>query len=61
MTGVARTDMQGIIEKEKPQRLNRGMYTSVTDEWETPQEFFDAVNEAFHFSVDVCATGANSK
>ena len=61
MTGVERTDMQGIIEKEKPQRLNRGMYTSVTDEWETPREFFDAVNETFHFSLDVCATSANAK
>jgi phage N-6-adenine-methyltransferase len=34
---------------------------SRTVEWETPQAFFDALNEEFHFDVDVCATPENAK
>jgi phage N-6-adenine-methyltransferase len=41
--------------------MNQGMFTSVSDEWETPGEFFDAINRAFHFDLDVCATRANAK
>jgi phage N-6-adenine-methyltransferase len=59
--GIERADTKDIRGKGKPQRLNRGMFTSVTDEWETPREFFDAVNEVFHFSLDVCATRTNAK
>ena len=41
--------------------MNRGMFTSGSSDWETPQEFFDAVNEVFHFDLDVCATLGNAK
>jgi phage N-6-adenine-methyltransferase len=41
--------------------INRGLFSSNSDEWETPQEFFDAVNEIFHFDLDVCASPANAK
>jgi len=41
--------------------MNRGMFASGSDDWETPQEFFDAVDEVFHFDIDVCATRANAK
>jgi phage N-6-adenine-methyltransferase len=61
MAVVKRTDAKIISEKGKPQRLNRGMFTSVTDEWETPREFFDAVNAVYHFDLDVCATHVNAK
>jgi site-specific DNA-methyltransferase (adenine-specific) len=37
------------------------MFSSSSDEWETPQEFFDAVNAAYHFGLDVCATRTNAK
>jgi phage N-6-adenine-methyltransferase len=37
------------------------MFTSGTDEWETPREFFEAVDKIFHFDLDVCATQANAK
>lgn len=30
-------------------------------EWETPQDFFDALNDEFHFNIDVCATNQNAK
>jgi phage N-6-adenine-methyltransferase len=37
------------------------MFTSVSDEWETPREFFDALDSVFHFTLDVCATRDNAK
>jgi phage N-6-adenine-methyltransferase len=41
--------------------LNSGMYTSNTDMWATPQDFFDKLNEEFGFEVDVCAVAENAK
>jgi phage N-6-adenine-methyltransferase len=61
MAGVKRSEMKSASGKGKPQRLNRGVFTSVTDEWGTPREFFDAVNEVYRFNLDVCATSANAK
>lgn len=37
------------------------MFSSKSDDWETPQDFFDKVNEEFNFTLDVCATEQNSK
>ncbi len=37
------------------------MFSSKTDLWETPQDFFDRLNEEFHFDLDVCALPANAK
>lgn len=37
------------------------MFSSKTDMWETPQDFFDKLNEEFHFTVDVCAILENAK
>lgn len=36
-------------------------YSSATDEWETPQDFFDALDGEFGFGLDVCATPENAK
>ena len=36
-------------------------FSSETDEWPTPQDFFDRLNEEFHFELDVCATHENAK
>lgn len=41
--------------------VNKGLFTSTTDEWATPQEFFDAWNEKFHFTLDACANKKNHK
>lgn len=41
--------------------INKGLYTSLTDEWATPQNFFDDLDAEFHFTLDVCATTANAK
>jgi len=37
------------------------MFSSNTDIWATPQEFFDIYNEMYEFDLDVCATPSNSK
>lgn len=36
--------------------MNRALFSSASDEWETPQDFFDELNKEFHFTLDVCAT-----
>lgn len=41
--------------------VNAGLFTSTTDEWPTPQEFFDAISAEFEFTLDVCASAANAK
>lgn len=37
------------------------MFSSKSDEWATPQAFFDEINEEFHFNLDACATDENHK
>lgn len=36
-------------------------FSSKTDEWPTPQEFFDALHAEFNFTLDPCATPENAK
>lgn len=37
------------------------MFSSATDLWATPQDFFDALNAEFAFETDVCALPENAK
>jgi len=37
------------------------MFSSKTDMWATPQEFFDRLNAVFRFDTDVCAVNDNAK
>ncbi len=37
------------------------LMSSACDEWETPQELFDQLNEEFHFTLDPCCTHQNAK
>lgn len=37
------------------------MFSSKTDMWATPQDFFDKYNREFNFQIDVCATQDNAK
>ena len=41
--------------------LSPGLFSSKTDEWATPQDFFDELDGKFHFTLDVCATPSNAK
>lgn len=36
-------------------------FSSKTDVWATPQNFYDAINEEFSFNTDVCAIAENAK
>jgi phage N-6-adenine-methyltransferase len=40
---------------------NELMFSSETDMWATPQNFFDKLDAFFRFELDVCATPENSK
>lgn len=37
------------------------MFSSKTDLWETPQDFFNILNNEFHFTLDPCAIPSNAK
>ena len=37
------------------------MFSSKTDDWETPQDFFEILNKEFNFTTDVCASDKNKK
>ena len=41
--------------------LNKGLFTSNTDLWATPQDLFDKLNDEFHFTLDVCAIPENAR
>lgn len=38
-----------------------GCLSSKTDDWATPQDFFDKLNAEFHFDLDPCADENNHK
>lgn len=37
------------------------MFSSKSDLWETPQDFFDNLDKEFHFTLDACALPENAK
>ena len=37
------------------------MFSNKTDRWATPQDFFDKLNDEFHFTLDPCANEFNHK
>jgi phage N-6-adenine-methyltransferase len=41
--------------------INKGLMSSNTDKWATPQWLFDALNRYYQFSLDVCAIPENAK
>jgi site-specific DNA-methyltransferase (adenine-specific) len=41
--------------------LNTALLTSRSCEWTTPQDFFEALDLQFHFTLDPCATSENAK
>lgn len=36
-------------------------FSSATDLWSTPQDFYDKLDAEFHFTLDPCATSDNAK
>ena len=41
--------------------INTGLFSSKTDNWATPQDFYDKLNAEFNFTLDVCADESNHK
>ncbi len=41
--------------------INKALYSSNSDSWETPQDLFNELHREFEFTLDVCATHKNSK
>ena len=41
--------------------INKEMFISNSQEWETPQDLFDRYNHMYRFTLDLCATPDNAK
>lgn len=41
--------------------INKGLFSSNSEEWATPQAFFDEWDRQFHFTLDACASESNHK
>ena len=41
--------------------MTKGMYTSSSEEWGTPQKLFNRLNQEFNFTLDICASKENAK
>jgi phage N-6-adenine-methyltransferase len=52
----------GVLSNEDIQMtISNALYSSRTDEWPTPQSFFDELNAEFGFTLDPCASAQNAK
>ena len=41
--------------------MDKVLFSSKTDMWSTPQDFYDKLNKEFNFTLDPCATDSNHK
>lgn len=41
--------------------INKGLFTSNRDDWETPDNLFNELNNEFHFTLDPCSSDSNHK
>ena len=41
--------------------INKALFSSNSDEWSTPSDVFDRLNNEFNFNLDACATDLNHK
>ena len=41
--------------------INNGLFTSNDGTWTTPQDFFDKLNDEFHFTLDAAALKSSAK
>lgn len=41
--------------------IDAALFSSTTDDWSTPQDFYDALDDAFSFTLDPCASRENTK
>ncbi|MFN0218849.1 MAG: DNA N-6-adenine-methyltransferase [Hyphomicrobium sp.] len=45
----------------KDKGIHEALFTSRSEEWPTPQTFFDRLHDEFNFTLDPCATSENAK
>lgn len=50
-----------LLYEREAMALQKAMVSSKTNEWETPQDFFNKLNGEFNFHLDVSATKENAK
>jgi phage N-6-adenine-methyltransferase len=50
-----------VADPLRGQRLNHGLFSSLSPEWPTPAGVFAALDEQYHFTLDACATPENAK
>src|SRR5690606_10777218 len=54
--------MTSTVRRLRERQMNSAlMFSKATDEWETPQELFDALAQEFAFGLDVAATRETCK
>ena len=41
--------------------IHKVLYSSRSEEWPTPQSFFNSLDKEFRFTLDPCATRSNAK
>lgn len=41
--------------------ISEALFSSQKDNWETPQDFFDELDNEFHFTLDPCSDDQNYK
>ena len=41
--------------------INKGLFTSNSSEWGTPQKFYEELDREFQFELDVCSSKENHK
>ncbi|KZU10456.1 putative prophage LambdaSo DNA modificationmethyltransferase [Lactiplantibacillus plantarum] len=41
--------------------VNKALFTSSKEDWETPQDFYDRLNAKYHFEWDLAASDDNAK
>lgn len=41
--------------------VNKALFSSKSDEWSTPQDIYEALDNEFNFNLDPCSTADNHK
>lgn len=41
--------------------INKVLYSSKSEDWETPEDLFKRLDDEFHFETDLCASVQNAK
>ena len=41
--------------------MTEGLFSSKSNEWATPAQTFNQLDEEFHFNLDLCSTHENAK